>query len=109
MKKKIYYPLLEDAFSKEDIEIGLQNGIKLMKEGEEVVFLFPSHSALGIGGDSDKIPTVFELFHSHAVIVEETVGHMLAAVSKATKGDDPSEEIEATIASELKALKTPKK
>jgi len=65
--------------------------------------IFVEDALADVGGDSDKIPTVFELFHSHAVIVEETVGHMLAAVSKATKGDDPSEEIEATIASELKA------
>ncbi len=65
--------------------------------------IFVEDALADVGGDSDKIPTVFELFHSHAVIVEETVEHMLAAVSKATKGDDPSEEIEATIASELKA------
>ena len=65
--------------------------------------IFVEDALADVGGDSDKMPTVFELFHSHAVIVEETVEHMLDAVSKATKGDDPSEEIEATIASELKA------
>ncbi len=55
------------------------------------------------GGNKDSMPTIFELFHSHAVIVEETVEHMLTAVSKATNGEDPSEEIKKTIASELKA------
>lgn len=40
---------------KEEIELGLQSGLKIMKVGEEVSFLFPSHSALGILGDKDKI------------------------------------------------------
>ncbi len=40
---------------KEDIESGLQNGLKLMKESEKIVFLFPSYNALGIIGDTDKI------------------------------------------------------
>jgi hypothetical protein len=55
------------------------------------------------GGNKDIMPTVFELFHSHALIVEETVEHMLTAVEKATNGEDPSEEIKATIESELRA------
>ena len=56
-----------------------------------------------VGGDGEKIPTVFELFHAHAVIVEETVEYMLGAVRKATSGEDPSEEIKATTESELRA------
>ena len=68
--------------------------------GDEI---FVEDALADAGGDGGTMPTVFELFHSHAEIVEETVEHMLAAVSKATKGEDPSEEIEATIASELKA------
>jgi len=40
---------------KEDIESGLQNGLKLMKEGEEVVFIFPSYKAFGYSGDQQKI------------------------------------------------------
>jgi|TARA_B110000263_G_scaffold13778_1_gene11459 PiT family inorganic phosphate transporter len=55
------------------------------------------------GGDRSSMPTIFELFHSHAVIVEETVEHMLTAVGKATSGKDPSKEIKATIESELRA------
>lgn len=40
---------------KEDIMSGLQNGLKLMKEGEKVVFLFPSFKAFGFTGDQQKI------------------------------------------------------
>lgn len=35
---------------KEELITGLQDGIKLMKEGETVVFLFPSHKAYGYSG-----------------------------------------------------------
>lgn len=38
----------------EDLITGLQEGIKLMKEGEIVTFLFPSHKAFGYTGN-DKI------------------------------------------------------
>ena len=36
---------------KEELITGLQEGIKLMKEGEVVVFLFPSYKAYGYTGD----------------------------------------------------------
>jgi gliding motility-associated peptidyl-prolyl isomerase len=36
---------------KEELITGLQEGIKLMKEGEEVVFLFPSYKAYGYLGN----------------------------------------------------------
>ena len=36
---------------KEDLITGLQEGIKLMKEGEVVVFLFPSYKAYGYVGN----------------------------------------------------------
>ena len=55
------------------------------------------------GGNKDIMPTVFELFHSHALLVEETVEHMLTAVEKATNGEVPSKEINDTIESELRA------
>jgi|TARA_B110000263_G_C15295020_1_gene505201 PiT family inorganic phosphate transporter len=48
-------------------------------------------------------PTVFELFHTHAEAVEDTVNHMLSAVIKTSNGEDASKEIQATIDSELKA------
>ncbi len=40
---------------KEDVESGLQNGLKLMKENEEVKFIFPSFKAFGFSGDQEKI------------------------------------------------------
>ena len=50
-----------------------------------------------------KAQTPFELFHEHAEAVEATVGHMLTAVNKTAKGEDASEEIQATIDAELNA------
>ena len=35
---------------KQELITGLQDGLKLMKEGEEVTFLFPSHKAYGYAG-----------------------------------------------------------
>lgn len=43
------------VIDKEDFESGIQNGLKLMKEGEEVKFLFPSFAAFGYAGDQEKI------------------------------------------------------
>ncbi|MEZ4853821.1 gliding motility-associated peptidyl-prolyl isomerase GldI [Flavobacterium sp.] len=40
---------------KEDIVIGLRNAIKLMRKGETVTFLFPSHLVYGYRGDDKKI------------------------------------------------------
>lgn len=39
----------------QDLISGLRDGIKLMKEGEIVTFLFPSHKAYGYYGIIDKI------------------------------------------------------
>ncbi|MDT0552171.1 gliding motility-associated peptidyl-prolyl isomerase GldI [Urechidicola vernalis] len=43
------------SVDKEEVELGLQSGIKLMKKGEEVVFVFPSFNALGLLGDKDEV------------------------------------------------------
>lgn len=40
---------------KQDIVKGLQEGLKLMKEGEECIFLLPSYKAYGYMGDENKI------------------------------------------------------
>lgn len=40
---------------KENIMMGLRNGIKLMKKGESITFIFPSHMGYGYRGDTDKI------------------------------------------------------
>ena len=42
---------------KQNRMIGLRDGIKLMKKGEKVTFLFPSHMAFGYHGDNNKIGT----------------------------------------------------
>lgn len=39
----------------EELFGGLREGLKLMKEGETVTFLFPSHKAYGFYGDKDRI------------------------------------------------------
>lgn len=51
------YPLQEKIYRvDEEILIhGLQDGIKILKEKEEVVFLFPSYKAYGYLGDKKKI------------------------------------------------------
>lgn len=48
-------PTREYAIDKEKLFTGLRQGLKLMKEGETVTFLFPSHKAFGYYGDQDKI------------------------------------------------------
>ncbi len=42
---------------KQNIMMGLRDGIKLMNEGETVTFLFPSHMGYGYHGDNDRIGT----------------------------------------------------
>ena len=66
--------------------------------------IFVEDALADAGGDVEKgAPTYFELFHTHAEAVEETVNHMLDAVNDAADGKDPSEAIEATILAELNA------
>ena len=40
---------------KQNIMMGLRDGIKLMRKTEKVTFLFPSNMAFGYHGDNDKI------------------------------------------------------
>jgi PiT family inorganic phosphate transporter len=47
--------------------------------------------------------TVFQVFHKHAVAVEETVEHMFKAVKAAVEGNDVSAEVKATQEAELRA------
>ncbi|TSE08614.1 MULTISPECIES: gliding motility-associated peptidyl-prolyl isomerase GldI [Aquimarina] len=42
---------------KEELFLGLREGLKLMKQGEMVTFLFPSYQAYGYYGDDNKIGT----------------------------------------------------
>lgn len=50
-------PTKRYAIDKEELFSGLREGLKLMKEGEEVTFIFPSHKAFGYYGDKNKIGT----------------------------------------------------
>ncbi|PCI08682.1 MAG: gliding motility-associated peptidyl-prolyl isomerase GldI [Flavobacteriaceae bacterium] len=43
------------SIDKENLTTGLQEGLKLMREGEEVKFIFPSFKAFGFTGDRQKI------------------------------------------------------
>lgn len=56
LKPQTYY------VDKENILMGLRDGIKIMKKGEDVTFIFPSHSAHGYHGDNDKIGTNMPLW-----------------------------------------------
>ena len=40
---------------KEDVELGVQAGVKLMKKEEDVVFVFPSFNAFGLLGDKEEV------------------------------------------------------
>ncbi|MFD2516844.1 gliding motility-associated peptidyl-prolyl isomerase GldI [Salinimicrobium flavum] len=50
-------PVQSYAMDKEKLFSGLREGLKLMKEGETVTFLFPSHKAFGYYGDKKRIGT----------------------------------------------------
>lgn len=43
------------TIDQEQLFSGLRQGLKLMKEGEVVTFLFPSHKAFGYYGDKKRI------------------------------------------------------
>lgn len=43
------------AVDKQNILMGLRDGIKLMHKGEKVVFLFPSHLVYGYRGDTKRV------------------------------------------------------
>lgn len=60
LKNTIIYSELElrpqtYRVDKQDIMMGLRDGIKLMRKGEKVNFYFPSHMAYGYHGDNKKI------------------------------------------------------
>ena len=62
------------AIDKEELFSGLREGLKLMKEGEVVTFLFPSHKAFGYYGDKNKIGTNLPIITTVSLysIVHET-------------------------------------
>jgi gliding motility-associated peptidyl-prolyl isomerase len=67
VKNQLIYPKKEVHYwvDKQDVMDGLEVGLKLMKEGDEVTFLFPSNVAYGYSGDQNKIginqPLIFKV------------------------------------------------
>jgi gliding motility-associated peptidyl-prolyl isomerase len=51
LRPQIYY------VDKQDIMMGLRDGIKLMHKNEKITFLFPSHMGFGYHGDNKRIGT----------------------------------------------------
>ena len=56
------------AMDKEELFTGLREGLKLMKSGETVTFLFPSQKAYGYYGDENKIGSNMPLICEVTVI-----------------------------------------
>ncbi|MBN96495.1 MAG: gliding motility-associated peptidyl-prolyl isomerase GldI, partial [Flavobacteriaceae bacterium] len=58
-EEKSYY------MEQQDLLPGLREGLKLMKRGEKMTFIFPSQLAYGFYGDNDKIgpdtPLIYEV------------------------------------------------
>ena len=44
------------AVGADNVESGVHEGVKLMKQGEKALFILPSHLAFNLIGDRDKIP-----------------------------------------------------
>ena len=62
LKGNLIYPEnhfknLDYTMDKQELFTGLREGLKLMKPGETVTFLFPSQKAYGYYGDENKIGT----------------------------------------------------
>lgn len=60
LKGKVIYPAKELEtqsyyIDQQELFSGLREGLKLMKEGESITFLFPSQKAYGYYGDLEKI------------------------------------------------------
>ncbi len=67
IKNQLIYSKKEAHYwvDKQDVIDGLEVGLKLMKKGDEVTFLFPSNVAYGYSGDQNKIavnqPLIFKV------------------------------------------------
>ena len=44
------------AVGADNVESGVHEGVKLMREGEKALFILPAHLAFNLIGDRDKIP-----------------------------------------------------
>lgn len=71
-------PTKRYAMDKEELFGGLREGLKLMKEGEVVTFIFPSHKAFGYYGDKNKIGTnvpIITRVTLHSIIDEDNINN----------------------------------
>ncbi|WBL23499.1 gliding motility-associated peptidyl-prolyl isomerase GldI [Zunongwangia sp. HRR-M8] len=69
-------PTKEYAVDQEKLFSGLRDGIKLMKAGETVTFLFPSYKAFGYYGDKNKIGTNIPIKTTvtlHSIIDQDSI------------------------------------
>lgn len=48
----------------DNVESGIHEGVKLLREGEHAIFILPSHLAFGLTGDHDKVPPASPLAYS---------------------------------------------
>ena len=60
LERQVIYPVKELEtqsyyIDQQELFSGLREGLKLMKEGESITFLFPSQKAYGYYGDEEKI------------------------------------------------------
>lgn len=76
---------------KQEIMMGLRDGIKLMHKNETVNFLFPSHIAYGYHGDNNKIGTNQSLLCTVTLrnFVPEQAAKTSAATTQTTKPAAP--------------------
>ncbi len=54
--QQIYSGIKSFKIGYSGVESGLEEGILLLKKGDEAKFILPSHLAYGLSGDGDKIP-----------------------------------------------------
>ena len=74
-------PTKRYAMDRENLFGGLREGLKLMKEGETVTFIFPSHKAFGYYGDKDRIGT-------NIPIITEVTLHSITQEINTNKSDN---------------------
>lgn len=48
----------------DNVESGIHEGVKLLREGEHAIFILPSHLAFGLTGNHDKVPPATPLAYS---------------------------------------------
>lgn len=69
---------IQYAIDQQELFLGLREGLKLMKAGETVTFLFPSYQAYGYYGDDRKIGTNIPLITRvtlHTITKQSTIEH----------------------------------